>query len=92
MSADHAPTLRADIERLARALVSLRPPTVEAIDQGVAVATSCGEKRFARLRRLIRRVLTASQPGFRVPCCGKPGPRHGGGCPWPALVAEAEKP
>jgi len=91
MSADHAPTLRADIERLARALRESETAYREAIDQGVAVRRRA-EKEVSRLRRLIRRVLTASQPGFQCPCCGKPGPRHGGGCPWPALVAEAEKP
>jgi hypothetical protein len=91
MGADQTPKLRADIERLARALRESEAAYREAIEQGVA-GRRRAEKEVARLRRLIRGVLTVSQPGFQCPCCGKPGPRHGGGCPWPALVAEAEKP
>jgi len=45
-----------------------------------------------RLRGLIRSVLTVCQPTFQCPCCGRLGSRHNAGCPWPTLMAEAEKP
>jgi hypothetical protein len=91
MGAENAPKLRAEIEQLARALRESESCYREAIEQGAAAGRR-QEKEVARLRRLIRRVLTACSQGVQCPCCGKPGPRHGGGCPWPALVTEAEKP
>ena len=85
------PASKLEIERLARALRETEAAYREAIEQG-AGGRRRAEKEVLRLRRLIRGFLSASQPGFQCPSCGKPGSRHSGGCPWPALVAEAEKP
>jgi hypothetical protein len=45
----------------------------------------------ARLRGLIRGVLTVCPPALQCQCCGKLGSGHNAGCPWPALMAEAAK-
>ena len=48
-----------------------------------------------RLRGLIRAVVAGVQPSDQCPYCALwlrgPIEAHGAGCPWPALVAEAEK-
>lgn len=51
-------------------------------------------REVERLRELIRAVVAQGQPAFQARgwCWCGPIDSHAAECPWPALVAEAEKP